>query len=494
MRDVTKIILLIVVFSTLAAVVLATNADSDSCGVVVADLQLNASITIPANGTCFIINDSNITIQGNGSTILGNITGAAFNVSGRFTNNITIINLTIMNFTTGINASHSRGHNFTLLNFSAMASNYAMIQLYNVTNSSIARNTFVSSTTNQTGIWLDNSSSNNISLNNFNFSAVRGYSILLGYTAAFNNSFVGNTFNLSSSSYGVYANGTVDQAQFVENKFESTSTSPLIYFRYVTGTNTFLRDLFNSSNFFFEITNSSPSTSFTQVVIDSLVNLTINSIKDIQLLPVSSRPADPNHKVNYSAYINVTNTSAAGSLEFNVTSSPAQIARVSNLTNAIFRYNGSEWSKLALSSPGVNSINASSKDIVSGVINASTGWGFFGAFGNTPLANVTFISPELFDNVSAETLNVTAINASNVFYRYFNATENSSWFSMNNPSGNFWNATINTSGIADGSYTIRINATDGELYNLTEIRNVTFDSTKPAVHSLAVRFHPQKLR
>jgi len=69
-----------------------------------------------------------------------------------------------------------------------------------------------------------------------------------------------------------------------------------------------------------------------------------------------------------------------------------------------------------------------------------------------------------------------------VQYRYENSTTNGSWTSMTNPSGNYWNATFDISAVANGNYTIRINATDA-VGNSNTTLNVFIwvDTTSPSI-------------
>ncbi|MCK4670650.1 MAG: PGF-pre-PGF domain-containing protein [Nanoarchaeota archaeon] len=108
----------------------------------------------------------------------------------------------------------------------------------------------------------------------------------------------------------------------------------------------------------------------------------------------------------------------------------------------------------------------------------------------TPPAVTAFNTPASgsYHNASF-VLNVTATDALLPFtvqYRFENGTDSNhivvNWTNMSNPGGNFWNATINVTAIADWNYTIRINATDtlGNS-NTTETRVIGIDDTSPVI-------------
>ncbi len=70
------------------------------------------------------------------------------------------------------------------------------------------------------------------------------------------------------------------------------------------------------------------------------------------------------------------------------------------------------------------------------------------------------------------TANDTGTGVKNVTFRYENSTINGTWTNMTNLNGLLWNGTLNTSALADGSYNIRINATDNALdENLNSMPN-----------------------
>ena len=86
-------------------------------------------------------------------------------------------------------------------------------------------------------------------------------------------------------------------------------------------------------------------------------------------------------------------------------------------------------------------------------------------------------------HVSNFVINVTA-TANTVKYRYENSTANSSWTNLSNTTLTAWNVTFNVSAVADGNYTIRINATDDiGNSNTTVTRLLYVDDTNPSISS-----------
>jgi len=103
---------------------------------------------------------------------------------------------------------------------------------------------------------------------------------------------------------------------------------------------------------------------------------------------------------------------------------------------------------------------------------------------NAPLVS-TFNSPTSGTYYNASfVINVTITGTpTTVQYQLENGTNSSnvgSWVSMSNPSGNYWNATINVSATNDWNYTININATDvAGNSNTTETIDIGIDDTNP---------------
>ncbi len=89
-----------------------TNAGNGSqCGGVNQSITLSTNIVL--NGSCFIVNASNIVIDGFGYQILGNGSGIGVNIT--YFDNVTIKNLTIFNFTYGAYVQNGTNNTLSLL-------------------------------------------------------------------------------------------------------------------------------------------------------------------------------------------------------------------------------------------------------------------------------------------------------------------------------------------------------------------------------------------
>jgi hypothetical protein len=104
---------------------------------------------------------------------------------------------------------------------------------------------------------------------------------------------------------------------------------------------------------------------------------------------------------------------------------------------------------------------------------------------DTLTPNVTFVTPSTGYSNTSIVINVTVTDSgsgvSTVTYQYENSTANSSWITMSNTAGDYWNGTLVITDVVDDNYTIWINATDyAGLSNTTEtVVNVAMDDTIP---------------
>ncbi|MBI4139944.1 hypothetical protein HY483_03200, partial [Candidatus Woesearchaeota archaeon] len=109
---------------------------------------------------------------------------------------------------------------------------------------------------------------------------------------------------------------------------------------------------------------------------------------------------------------------------------------------------------------------------------------------DTGIPNVTINSPTTGWKTTPITINTTVNDGigtvTNVQYRAETITQNYSWQTLTQ-SGNSWTATFNNTGINDGNYNIRINATDTATNsNTTQIINISLDTTPPTISSTSV--------
>ncbi|MBU0532584.1 right-handed parallel beta-helix repeat-containing protein, partial [Candidatus Micrarchaeota archaeon] len=153
---------------------------SDSCGYINSDKTLTSDINV--NGTCFIINASNIVLDGAGYTITGNGSGYGIDNTGGF-DNVTIRNFGgINNFDSGIYVS-------------------------GMTDSYIFNNTITDSATK--GIYLPYSANNNLTFNNITSSGNNSYGLYLHYSNSINNRLISNTIDTSGNySHGIWLHGS----------------------------------------------------------------------------------------------------------------------------------------------------------------------------------------------------------------------------------------------------------------------------------------------
>ena len=148
------------------ALTLLLNVAPVTCGVINNDTSLISNLN--SNGTCFWINASNVTINGYGATITGNLSGYGIN-SSNFTN-ITIQNIIITNFSSGIYFNSSDSNNVTE---TTLVNNTQGMLLINSNNSIIYTNTFHDNSENGTA--LQNSYNNTFYNNEFISNAVNAW-------------------------------------------------------------------------------------------------------------------------------------------------------------------------------------------------------------------------------------------------------------------------------------------------------------------------------
>lgn len=98
---------------------------------------------------------------------------------------------------------------------------------------------------------------------------------------------------------------------------------------------------------------------------------------------------------------------------------------------------------------------------------------------SSPLSNSNnsgsiILNASVIDNVGVQAVIFNVTNSSGVQNATYTAT---------NPSGNLWNATLNTSNFPDGTYNITVYANDstGNLNNSAIVYNIIFDNTNPTI-------------
>ncbi len=376
-------------------------------------------------------------------------------------------------------------------------------------------NLVYSNTLNTTGgsahvIWLSESSRNNISSNFVNAQS-SGYGIQLSSSSDSNRvtsntvttSSVGLDLSLSSSD-NILASNTItttgssgfglrldSQASrnALSNNIITTTHSVAAYGIYLSGSqnNTLTNDRINATNsvdlYLYGPGTFAGATAsgniLTNVIINGDVNLSSSSFNNVSVDIDSSPPAAPSHKKNFTDFLSIVNLSIDSFIDFNLTFSANEVTGINNQTAKIYHYNATTSAWQALSTSTV-SVSTNGLAVSSGNI---TSFSRYAPFGNLLAGSIIIHSPANTSNHTSNFLiNATAENASFVSYRYENSTTNSSWISMSNPTGDFWNATFNISSVADGRYTLRINASDGAVDNTTATITFNIDTTAPLVY------------
>ena len=153
--------------------------NGSQCGDLNSGVTLTANIV--ANDTCFVVNVSNIIIDGAGFTITGNGTGSGVQIIGF--NNITVRNIIITNFTSGIQVLNSAQNTFwnTTIRTTNVTVGKHAIEMINVNLSNISSNTLVTYANSSAGVSMSSSSNNNtIMFNIINASGTFGDGVDIG--------------------------------------------------------------------------------------------------------------------------------------------------------------------------------------------------------------------------------------------------------------------------------------------------------------------------
>ncbi len=217
---------------------ISEDANSTACGYVNDDVTLTSNINTSVS--CFVVNASNIIIDGAGFMVNGTLSSSAHGVNVTGFNNITIKNLNIQQFS--ISYFIARSQNSTIFNSSGINASDDNVQLLNVyglnfTNNTInnATNQLIQLTSVNQSMFQNNrlvitddiamsfitsvSQNNNITGNNISFigaSAVTS-AIQMGTTSTSNNIDVyNNTFHITRATAGIRGgyNGEVTNNTF----------------------------------------------------------------------------------------------------------------------------------------------------------------------------------------------------------------------------------------------------------------------------------------
>jgi PGF-pre-PGF domain-containing protein len=214
------------------------------------------------------------------------------------------------------------------------------------------------------------------------------------------------------------------------------------------------------------------NTTITGVTVD-------NTAPTVTLVTTSTNTTDTTPAIIFN-YTDALFATASCVLYFNNTAYNTSIVNNATDTTLIVNTTLSDGSYLV----NVNCTDGSSNEGTSSsiTINVDTGIPAVTTF-NTP-TSASYNDEDFI-------LNVTVTGTpSTVQYMLENGSNSSqvivNYTTMSNPSGNFWNATIDVSAIADWNYTIRINATDASgNSNTTETLVINIDDTAPSVSSFS---------
>jgi len=174
---------------------------------------------LSANGTAITINASNVVLDGQGHSIMGNGTGYGINLSG--VDNVTLRNIRIGNFSIGLKITNSSYDTFdnltfigntinvwldpnnTILQNSLLAGGQYGLVLTNSNNNILRYNVFVNNT--KIGVLLNGSSTNNTLLNDTVYNNMVGIKFD-GSGVTLNN--IINTTSSSNNDTGIYLNNS----------------------------------------------------------------------------------------------------------------------------------------------------------------------------------------------------------------------------------------------------------------------------------------------
>jgi parallel beta-helix repeat protein len=197
--------------------------NSDSWTVPKDDLYINSDTTfrpgiynIPDTGEegVIIINASNIVLDGNGATIIGNLSGSDYGIYCRNHQNVTIKNLTMMRYVSGIEIEMSR-------------------------NITIAYNDLI---LNRYGIYLFQSQNNTVTENNASFNQYKGI-VLAGSS---NNTIINNS--ASDNEDGILV-GSVAKNNRIEHNNASFNQQAGIYVYGISNSNSFINNVLKGNQY-----------------------------------------------------------------------------------------------------------------------------------------------------------------------------------------------------------------------------------------------------
>ncbi|MFH1276346.1 MAG: NosD domain-containing protein [Candidatus Woesearchaeota archaeon] len=260
---------------------------ADSCGTLNTDKTLTSNIT--TTGTCFIINASNIILDGAGYTIIGNSSDYGIDLSGL--DNVTIRNFgEISNFGAGVFAESTDNStiiNNTIIINSTMGSG---ITLLNAAYSNISLNTVNISGDSGSAIGLSKNTNNNIFTQNTIYSTDITSGIILFETPVYNN-FTNNQIHCSGSdSFCLDIEENAANNNFINGFLNGTDGAIEVDILALTGENNNLINVsFNKSSILFE---DNPNTG----------GITVKWYVDVNVIDSGSSPLENANVLGYNIY------------------------------------------------------------------------------------------------------------------------------------------------------------------------------------------------
>ncbi|MBU0456754.1 MAG: right-handed parallel beta-helix repeat-containing protein [Nanoarchaeota archaeon] len=334
----------------------------------------------------------------------------------------------------GFNLDDSHNNYINYNNITTSGEGGRGARLYNSTNNTIHLNRIITDDTTAHGLTLSwYSSNNNISSNYIFITGGDADGVQFWYYSN-NNSFMNNNFTINKSKVVYIAASSSNNNQF---------------------NNDLLNAPYNTT---IQILEGIVGTQFNNVIIDNGPNFTSHSLQSVQIDLNSTPPADPSGKRNLSDYLTITNTSAGGFIDFNLSYTDSDIASISEVTVRIYHYNESSGTWQVLASSSVDTTN----NIVSSG-NIST----FSLF--APLGNEITICDGSYNGTGNWVINSTTTCSNETIYLNGNLTvQDAGDLTFNN-------ITLIINATSDHQYYISTNP--GSIFTIQSNSNITTSNT-----------------
>jgi hypothetical protein len=346
-----------------------TEDSSVSCGTITTNTTLTENLTV--NGTCFTIGANNIVIDGAGYTITGNDSSYGFDNDGY--NNTVIKNFAgLNNFTITV---YTKGHNQTIYNNTMTCANvssgaHCINTFLGSEGNNISNNNLTAlGSSNSMGIFAFQSGANTTIASNSIITYGSGGSAGISLTLSNNITLIDNNITIfGSGSYGIDVGGDYNN---ISGGIINTSAGTTAYGIRVTSSadGNYFENIqvssINSPEIYYSTVSSSDD--FQNIILTGGTNLTIFGPSQVTIDVNTTPPADPSGKQNLSDYLTITNLTANGYVDFNLSYTDSDITGLIESSIRINRYNDSsgEWEELATSTVDTENNIVSSGNISS---------------------------------------------------------------------------------------------------------------------------------